>query len=128
MKPADDNPARDMTLETRLSRLLTASTTLAGVVTLTGLVMHLAGHHADRMTFASFVPTDLTEFGGLAGRLIALDPPAVMQFGVLLLVLTPVARVAATLVAFLARRDWLYVAITLIVLGTLAAGLAGIEI
>ena len=120
-----DNTVRDMTLETRLSRLLTISTAVAGLTTLAGMVMHLWRHHADTASFRSFVPTDLADLHALLPRLAQFEPRALIQAGVLLLVLTPVARVAATLIAFAARRDWLYVAVTLAVLGTLVAGLAG---
>jgi len=43
----------------------------------------------------------------------------IIQLGLLLLIATPVARVAFSVVAFAAERDWLYVAITLIVLAIL---------
>jgi uncharacterized membrane protein len=40
----------------------------------------------------------------------------VIQLGLLLLVATPVARVACSVVGFLRERDYVYVALTLIVL------------
>jgi uncharacterized membrane protein len=43
----------------------------------------------------------------------------------LLLILTPVARVAFSVAAFALERDWTYVAITLIVLAVLIYSLAG---
>jgi uncharacterized membrane protein len=51
-----------------------------------------------------------------------------MQLGVLLLVLTPVARVAFTLITVLIRRDWMYGAIAAIVLAVLSLGLVGIRL
>lgn len=128
MSAIPDNPMRDMRLETRLSRLLTASTMAAGAVTAIGLAAFLWQHPGEPATYKPFTPSDLSDFGSLLGRARVLEARAIMQCGVLLLVLTPVARVAATLIAFLARRDWLYVAVTLVVLGTLAAGLAGVNL
>jgi uncharacterized membrane protein len=64
----------------------------------------------------------------ILSKALALDAPAIMQMGVLLLVLTPVARVAFTLVAFLIRRDWMYVVIAAIVLVVLSLGLVGIRL
>jgi uncharacterized membrane protein len=46
-----------------------------------------------------------------------------IQFGLLLLILTPIARVAFTVVAFIARRDFVFVGITLVVLCILLATL-----
>ena len=43
----------------------------------------------------------------------------------ILLILTPVARVAFSVYAFGLQRDWVYVVITLIVLGVLVFSLAG---
>ena len=47
------------------------------------------------------------------------DPATIIQFGVMLLIATPVARVAFALVAFAIERDRLYVAVSLIVLAVL---------
>ncbi len=47
---------------------------------------------------------------------VALRPLAVIQLGLLLLVLTPVVRVAASLFLFARGQDWTYVVITGIVL------------
>jgi uncharacterized membrane protein len=46
--------------------------------------------------------------------------------GLLLLIATPVARVALLAVAFAVQRDRLYVVVTLIVLAVLLASLVGI--
>ena len=50
------------------------------------------------------------------------QPLSTIQLGVLLLIATPIARVALTLFAFLFKRDWLYVLMTTIVLGLLLYG------
>lgn len=44
------------------------------------------------------------------------QPVAIIALGLLLLLATPVARVAVSIVAFALERDWLYVAITTVVL------------
>jgi uncharacterized membrane protein len=55
----------------------------------------------------------------------ALHPDAVVQTGLLLLIATPVLRVVFSLFGFARQRDWLYVALTLIVLAVLSVGLVG---
>jgi uncharacterized membrane protein len=47
-----------------------------------------------------------------------------IQLGLLLLIATPVARVAFSVLAFAEQRDWLYVSITLVVLAVLVYSLA----
>ncbi|MBX6342071.1 MAG: DUF1634 domain-containing protein, partial [Thermomicrobiaceae bacterium] len=56
---------------------------------------------------------------------LARRPLAVIQLGVLALILTPLARVALTAVLFVVERDWVFVAITATVLVILALGLLG---
>ena len=50
-----------------------------------------------------------------------------IQLGLLLLIATPVARVAFSLVAFIRQRDRTYIVITTIVLGLLLYSLMGFE-
>ena len=47
-----------------------------------------------------------------------------LQVGVLILLGTPIARVAASIVGYLAERDWLFVTLTTIVLVELMASVA----
>lgn len=60
-------------------------------------------------------------FGDLAEGLAAVRPQAIAQLGLLVLVGTPIARVATSLVAFALERDRLYVVLTSIVLAILLA-------
>lgn len=57
-----------------------------------------------------------TDFSNLPGRLAALEPAAVVQLGLLVLLATPVTRVAASVLGFALEGDRLYTAITLAVL------------
>lgn len=60
----------------------------------------------------------------LLPRLGHFDPDALMTFGVVLLILTPVARVVLSLLSFAEERDATFVLITGIVLTNLLASLA----
>lgn len=57
--------------------------------------------------------------GGVITGALAGQPYALILLGLLLLIATPVLRVATSAVLFLTERDYLYVAITLFVLGVL---------
>ena len=56
--------------------------------------------------------------------LTSAQPAAVTDLGLLLLMITPVVSVAIAVVAFAARRDWLYVAIAGFVFAMLMLGFA----
>jgi uncharacterized membrane protein len=60
---------------------------------------------------------------GVIGAALHGDPAGWIQLGLLILIATPVARVAYSVFAFALQRDWTYVAVTLIVLAVLVYGL-----
>jgi uncharacterized membrane protein len=64
-----------------------------------------------------------TDFGDLPARFAALEPLALSQLGLLALLATPVARVAASVIGFALEGDRLYAAITLAVLAILLASI-----
>jgi uncharacterized membrane protein len=72
---------------------------------------------------ASGGTVDATDFSDLLPRLRDGQPLAVVQLGLVVLMLTPVVRVAVSVVGFALERDRLYVAITLGVLAILVIGL-----
>ncbi len=108
----------------RLARLMIAGVYLAAALCTLGLVLSLA-RAEPRAPLASFA--------GVAGRLTSptavlsaaarLEPRGLMALGVLVLIATPVARVAFSLVTFAMERDKNYVVITAIVLLLLGLGL-----
>jgi uncharacterized membrane protein len=64
-----------------------------------------------------------SDFGILPRGLTTLRPAALVQVGLVILLLTPVARVVASVVGFALERDWLYVAVTAAVLAILLTSL-----
>lgn len=65
----------------------------------------------------------LCSYAGIVKEVLSFNGLGIIQFGVLLLILTPVARVAASIALFVWERDYLYVSVTLVVLGALLWGL-----
>ncbi len=117
----------DRRLELILSRLLQAGVLVSAAVVLAGGLAYLVQHGGASPAFGVFrgEPPELSHAGGIARGALALDPRAVIQLGLLLLIATPVARVLFSLVGFALQRDRLYTAATLIVLAILVYGLAG---
>ena len=91
--------AKDDTLERRLGWILRGGVVASTALLAIGLVL-------------SFLP---------AGMSFA---PMLLQAGLVLLVATPIARVAASAVSYLIAGDWLFVVLTTIVLVELGAAVA----
>ena len=108
-----------------IGRLLQVGVALATVVVLTGSVLLLARHGHEVVDHRVFrgAPATLTSVGAIVRSALAGDALAITQLGLVLLIATPIARVALTLVAFVVQRDWLYTGLTALVLGVLAWGL-----
>ena len=106
--------------------LLRTGVILAGAVVLAGglaFVVRNGFAARDHFLFHGEPAHLRSPFGILAGA-VSLSPLEIIQFGLLLLIATPVARVAFSVWAFTRARDWKYVVITLIVLGLLTYSLA----
>ena len=70
-------------------------------------------------------PADLRSVPAIVQDATALHSRGIIQLGLLLLIATPVARVAFSVMAFALQRDYTYVIITLIVFATLLYSLMG---
>ncbi len=117
----------DRQAEQLVGRILQIGVLISATVVLAGGLLYLSqnaqktvGHH--RFHVESQRLRNVPEIGQDAVRL---DSLAVMQLGVLLLILTPVARVAFTVLVFLVQRDYTFVAVTLFVLTMLLFSLLG---
>ncbi|MEO6909880.1 MAG: DUF1634 domain-containing protein [Edaphobacter sp.] len=108
-----------------MGRLLQVGVLLASAVVLVGGVLYVRAHSGSVVDYRTFAgePADLRSVGGLFRLLLAGDPVAVIQIGVLLLIATPVARVVFAVAGFALERDRLYVAVSLAVLTVLLASL-----
>jgi uncharacterized membrane protein len=111
----------DERFEIWIARLLRGGVVLAAAIVLIGGIGHLAKFGQDRAMYHSFhgVPAQYTDVRSIVAGAMHLDWLAVIQFGLLVLIATPVARVAMSIVAFGLERDWVYVGITAVVLGIL---------
>ena len=98
----------------RFGVLLSLAITLLGTV----LLFTLDPSQAVVRRTGPPVPHDLA---GLLAGLLQLQPEAIIDAGLLLLIATPVLRVAVSVVAFLRDKDYVYTAITLFVLAVLLA-------
>lgn len=115
-------------LEAFLGSLLRVGVSLAALVSVIAIVLLFVrggGEHVHDETFHG-EPTSLRTLRGILTGAAALQPTPSMQLGLMILVATPVARVALSVVGFVFQRDRFYSLITLLVLALLIAGLLGI--
>jgi uncharacterized membrane protein len=98
----------------------------AGVVLLGGL-LYLVRHGAESPNYQVFrgEPSDLRRIGGIVGDALSASSRGVIQLGFLLLIATPVMRVALSLFGFAMQGDRTYVLVTLTVLVLLLYSLFG---
>ncbi len=112
-------------VELLLSRLLRAGVVVSLLTVVTGLVMSFARHpdysrSVEALERLTHPDTAMARSLGDVWRGIAEGRgQAVTALGLLLLIATPVVRVAASVVAYLVERDWTYAIITGIVLALL---------
>jgi uncharacterized membrane protein len=116
---------RDENVEQIIGRLLQFGVLLAALVVLIGGSMLLAQYGRIPANFTVFKGEDpvLKGIGAIVHGVMMGDSRAIVQLGLVLLIATPVARVALTLVAFALQRDRVYVLVTAVVLTLLLYGL-----
>ncbi len=104
-----------------ISLLLRIGVISAAALVLAGGILYLVQHGnvvPRYQTFHGEPPYLRTPAGFLISH-ARLDGIGIIQLGLLLLVLTPVARVLFSVAAFALQRDRLYISVTLFVLGIL---------
>ena len=123
---SDNARMSDHDVEQFIGRMLQAGVLAATIVTLVGGALLLSQHGSARPTYSVFrgEPAHLTSIGGIIRGVREMRSEAIVQLGIVLLIATPVARVAFTLVAFVLQRDRVYIALTTLVLALLVYGLA----
>lgn len=119
MENSEANPVRRT--ERTIGTLLRIGVITAGVVVLVGGVMFLTGEGGNLATYTRFrsEPVELRTVGLIIADAFRMSSRGVMQFGLLLLIAIPVARVVFSVYAFARLKDWRYVFMTLMVLSLL---------
>jgi uncharacterized membrane protein len=117
----------DKQMDRIISVLLRSGVLISAFVVLLGGIFYLIRYGAALPEYGVFrgEPADLRNVSGIVKDVLAFDSRGMIQFGLLLLVATPVARVAFSILAFALQGDRTYVVVTLIVLGVLLYSLAG---
>ncbi len=115
----------DYQVDQVIGRLLQLGVLIAAAVVVVGVALFLAGHGSSAPDFGVFrgEPAAFRSVTGIVSSALHGQSAGIVQFGLILLILTPIARVALTLGAFVIQRDRTYVVLTAIVLVLLLYGL-----
>jgi len=117
----------DQDIEQTVGNLLRAGVSLSALVVFSGAIVYLFRHGSARADYHVFrgEPSDLRSIGGILRDAFSLRGRGIIQLGLLLLIATPVARVAFSIWGFAEEGDRMYVVFTVIVLAILLYSLFG---
>jgi len=125
---ANDRPGwTDQQVERLIGSLLRVGLMMATAVVVVGalIYLHRHGHEAPHYRIFRGEPADLRSIGGVLRDSMDERGRGLIQLGLVLLLATPVARVAFSVVAFALQRDRFYVMVTLVVLAVLLYSIVG---
>jgi uncharacterized membrane protein len=110
-----------------ISTILRNGVAVAALVVLVGGILYLLRYGTTPPDYRVFrgEPADLRSVSGIIRDVLSFRRRGVIQFGLLLLIATPVVRVAFSVLAFALQRDRTYVIVTLIVFAVLIYSLIG---
>lgn len=117
----------DQKIEGIVGNLLRAGVMLSAFVVFAGAfiyLLHNSHAHPDYRVFRG-EPIEMRTMSGIVHSAFGLHGQGIIQFGLLLLIATPVARVAFSIWGFVEEHDRMYVIFTTIVLAVLLYSLLG---
>src|SRR5271154_1492884 len=111
-------PWTDKTIEEIVGNLLRTGVSISAFVVFIGGVIYLTRHGRAPPDYRVFQgePSDLKSLSGIIREAYGLRGRGIIQFGLLLLIATPVVRVAFSIWGFAEEHDRLYMIFTGIVL------------
>jgi uncharacterized membrane protein len=114
-------------MEVILGSLLRLGVLLSAAVVMIGACIYLYRHAHEAADYRVFrgEPSEYRTIPGVIRSVLGARGRGLIQLGLLLLIATPIARVAFSVVGFAIEGDRMYVAFTLIVLAVLLYSLLG---
>jgi uncharacterized membrane protein len=111
-------PGNDQRLEIAMGRILRVGVTGAALVVLAGGVLYLSQSSRPIPDYSHFhgAPAAYEHVTAIFAGAIRIESTSLIQFGILLLIATPISRVLFGVVGFTAMKDRLYAAVSAIVL------------
>lgn len=115
---------KDVNMQAVLGWVLRIGVFVSTAVVFIGGVVYIYRHGHSIVNYKDFkgVPQFVHTIPGIIQGVLNFRGQAIIQAGIILLVATPVVRILFSAFGFVMERDWLYLAITLIVLCIIVAG------
>lgn len=116
----------DKDIQVILGTLLRVGVISSMTVVFIGGLIYLFFNHSNLIDYAKFDPgkSGLSSIAAIFSGLKTFDGASIIQFGTILLIFTPIARVVFSIFSFLIERDYLYVLIGLMVLSIILYSLS----
>lgn len=123
----EQSKINDKDIQQIIGNLLRSGVIISMTVVLIGTVIYLFNHGSEKVNYSefSFDKVSLKAISTILSQVKTFSGAAIIQFGLLMLVFTPIARVLMSAVSFFIERDYLYVFLCLIVLGVIAFSING---
>ena len=117
----------DEQVDQLIGTLLRSGVIVAALVVLIGGISYLIRYGATLPDYRVFrgEPEDLRSLSGIVSNALSFRTRGIIQLGLLLLIATPIARVAFSIFAFTLQGDRIYIVVTFIVLCVLIYSLVG---
>ncbi len=94
-------------------------------IVMVGAIIYLINHSTEKPNYSAFNfdKVKSTTIQSVFTELLTFNGKSVIQFGLLMLIFTPIARVMLSVISFFLEKDYLYVVIGLIVLAIIMVSL-----
>lgn len=116
------NKVTDNDIESLMGTLLIKGVIISGAVVLFGGICYLYKMGTSLPHYKTFSGelSGLRSLKQILGGVMHFDSLAIIQFGLVLLIATPIARVIFSVISFFVEKDYLYVIISLLVLAIIS--------
>ncbi len=118
---------QDKDVQQLIGKQLRIGVIVSSIIVFIGGVIYLIRHGHEQPSYADFtgVREGLTSLPGIWQGVMENKGMNIIQLGIVLLIATPIIRIAFSVIAFLVEKDFLYVGITLLVLGIILFSMLG---
>jgi uncharacterized membrane protein len=111
------NKLKDTDIQAIIGWVLRTGVILSIAIVLFGGAVYIYRHGHDIANYSTFKDvSDFVQLSGIINGILTFKGKAIIQGGIVLLIATPIIRVAFSAVGFVFEKDYLYTGITLLVL------------
>jgi uncharacterized membrane protein len=109
---------KDKDMQVVIGWVLRTGVFLSMTIVIIGGIIYLYRHGHSIVNYSEFkgIPNFIHSFNGIINGIVTIRGRAIIQAGIILLIATPIIRVAFSAIGFILEKDYLYTGITFIVL------------